>query len=845
MSKKKPQPTPYADGAKAYRGLGLGQAIPVHPTESNQPAKGLIGFDAPSEGDTPRKREKLWRALADMSPDGKVEVKARTRDQKTGRWSLGLHPSAQVIALDVDEPGDFRKGLAARGLGLPPATRYSTARGSGSPRRQLLYRLPKGIEWESDGKMPGGEIIDSGHRFIRAWPSIHAKTGSRYEWYTPSSGDALGTGVRLDAPPALSELTELPQAYVTALRSTAPARPRRKDQIDVDEWIAERWDGTPSAALRTLAETVPTEGIGDNDAIRYLGPLVRAAWDSPGGGRAVREGVDRYAGGYGKDAERAAYRAVANAIIDEQGAREARTMRATFALSPAPKPVKAKRVKPAAKPVTVLDHDEYAPTCAIGVTAPPSKPLDVAANILAEQALPPILYWRGTWHVYLDHHWRIADATELEDLLYACLERATWVEHTAKGPQTRDWSPNSARVREVLRALQSRRTLAAAAAAPTWLDDRPGGAPRLAPARDCLIDPATGRAHPRSHNFFSTSFIDAKIGSASKPPKRWLRFLDQLWGEDAESIALLQEWLGYVISGDTRRHKGMLMVGPTRSGKGTVLHIAEALVGGDAGAFGASMSSFSGDFGLEPAEGRSLLTMGDLRGSGREAAAAAQKLLEIIGGDRVYVNRKGRKALTAELGCRVMVATNSMPRLYDDAAVIEGRFVILRMTRSFAGGEDINLLPKLLTELGGIARWALEGYRRLEQAGRFTAPASDAEDRLELRQNSAPITEFLTDACRVTTDPSAETPRQDVWSAYLTWCGEAGAAPMEQRAFAPALAGAGHPAHRPKGVSDGTVRGKWRYRGLMLAQLESAEAKAQRLWQGAEAKASGTPLDLT
>ena len=123
-----------ADTRSAYRGLGLGQAIPVHPTESNQPAKGLIGFDAPSEGDTPRKREKLWRALADMSPDGKVEVKARTRDQKTGRWSLGLHPSAQVIALDVDEPGDFRKGLAARGLGLPPATRYSTARGSGSPR---------------------------------------------------------------------------------------------------------------------------------------------------------------------------------------------------------------------------------------------------------------------------------------------------------------------------------------------------------------------------------------------------------------------------------------------------------------------------------------------------------------------------------------------------------------------------------------------------------------------------------------------------------------------------------------------------------------------------------------
>src|SRR5690606_10507856 len=135
-------------------------------------------------------------------------------------------------------------------------------------------------------------------------------------------------------------------------------------------------------------------------------------------------------------------------------------------------------------------------------------------------------------------------------------------------------------------------------------------------------------------------------------------------------------------------------IGPKRSGKGTMLHIAAALVGGAQGAFGATMSSFSGDFGLELAEGRTLLTMGDLRGSGREAATAAQKLLEIIGGDSVYINRKGRQAITAALRTRVMIATNSMPKLYDDAGVVESRFLILRMTRSFAGHEDIDLLEK-------------------------------------------------------------------------------------------------------------------------------------------------------
>jgi putative DNA primase/helicase len=826
---KKATPTPYRDGAKAYRGRGLGQAIPVHPTENNQPAKGLIGFDAPLEGDAPREREKQWRTLADMLPDGKAEVKARTRDQKTGRWNLGIHPAGRVIALDVDEAAEFRAGLARHNLGLPPATIYSTARGGDSPRRQLVYRLPEGVEWVSDGKMPGGEIIDHAHRFIRAWPSVHLKTGNTYEWYGPDGGDALGTGYTLPEPPTFDELTELPMIYVERLRAAEAARPRKKDKVDVDEWIAEREKGKASSDLLALAEAVPTEGIDNNDVIRYLGPLVRAAWDSPGGGHAVREGIERYSGGYGRDAERAAYRAVANAIIDEQSAREARTMRVTFDLAPAPRAAKrkkAKKPKKGKKPKK-LEHDEYTPSGVIGVTEPPAKPLDVAADLLAQEVLPPLLFWRGTWYIYAPDHWRTAEVTEIENLLYAALENATWLEYGAKGPQARDWSPTSTRVREVLRALQSKCTLARDTEAPAWLDGSRKST-HLVPARDCLLDPTTGEVHPRSCRFFSTGYVDAPVAVEHARPKRWMRFLDQLWGDDAESIALLQEWLGYLISGDTRRHKGFMMIGPKRSGKGTILHIAEALVGGAQGAFGATMSSFSGDFGLELAEGRSLLTMGDLRGSGREAATAAQKMLEIIGGDSVYINRKGRQAITTPLRTRVMIATNSMPKLYDDAGVVESRFLILRMTRSFAEHEDLDLLDKLLPELGGIVQWALEGYRRLEKAGRFTTPASDADDRMELRQNSAPVTEFLADACIDTDDVDAETPRREVWQAYVAWCQETGSAQMDQQQFGPALAGSGHPAHRPR-TGDGT-RGVWKYRGLQLRDSETAAARAQRLW---------------
>ena len=822
-------PTPYRDGAKRYRGLGLGQAIPVHPTENNQPLTGLIGYDAPRSGDTPAASEKRWRQAKPLQSDPKAERKARRQDQAFGSWNVGLHTDERVLALDVDDADEYRRGWAKRGLPAPPPTPYSTARGHASPRRQVVYRLPEGCDWDSDGLMPGGEIIDYGHRFIRVAPSIHQKTGNTYAWFFPTTADPLGDGREMESPPTFDELTELPAEHIAALRRGVEKRSRGKDDVDVDEWIASRPEGKMSQALRDIAYAVPTDGIGDNDAIRYLGPLVRAAWDAPGGGKAVERGIARYSDGYGRDAHKGAIRAVANAIIDETVIRERLTLTQVFDLAPRPpKRKKPKKRKKPGKNHAPLEHDEYEPRGVIGTTAHPARPLDVALDLLSEDTLPPLISWRGTWHVYERDHWRMATDDEVENLLYAALANAQWVQQTANGPKTQPWSPNQGRVREVLRAIRSRRTLHRDAEAPTWLDGSRKSA-ALVPCRDGLLEPRTGKMRGRSQHFFSTGYIDAEVGVRHAEPKAWHRFLEQLWDDDAESIALLQEWFGYLVAGDTRRHKGMLMIGPKRSGKGTILHIAEALVGGQQGAFAATMSSFSESFGLEMAEGRSLLTIGDLRGSGREAASAAQKLLEIIGGDSVYINRKGRAAISTVLRTRVMVATNSMPKLYDDAAVIDSRFLVLRLTRSFADREDLDLLDKLLPELGGIVQWALEGYRRLEKRDAFTVPASDAEDRAELRANSAPITEFISDACAATA--GLGTPRVEVWKAYLNWCGNVGAAQMEQAHFNAAMAGAGYPPHRPR--EDGT-RGAWRYRGLILQAEETATAKAERVWGRAD-----------
>ena len=103
-----------------------------------------------------------------------------------------------------------------------------------------------------------------------------------------------------------------------------------------------------------------------------------------------------------------------------------------------------------------------------------------------------------------------------------------------------------------------------------------------------------------------------------REPMRWLAFLDELWPDDPDSIAALQEWFGYVISGRLDLQKILLLVGPTRGGKGAIARVLGALVGRENVA-GPTLSSLGGDFGLAPLLGKPLAVISDARLDGRSS----------------------------------------------------------------------------------------------------------------------------------------------------------------------------------------------------------------------------------
>jgi putative DNA primase/helicase len=137
--------------------------------------------------------------------------------------------------------------------------------------------------------------------------------------------------------------------------------------------------------------------------------------------------------------------------------------------------------------------------------------------------------------------------------------------------------------------------------------------------------------------FFNRVAVPFEYEPTAPEPVRWLQFLNQLWPDDPESIAALQEFFGYVLSGRTDLHKILLLIGPTRSGKGTIARVLAALLG-KGNVAGPTLASLGTNFGLSPLLGKPLAVVSDARLAGGNVHQVVERLLSISGEDLLTVD---------------------------------------------------------------------------------------------------------------------------------------------------------------------------------------------------------------
>jgi putative DNA primase/helicase len=405
----------------------------------------------------------------------------------------------------------------------------------------------------------------------------------------------------------------------------------------------------------------------------------------------------------------------------------------------------------------------------------PRDPMQAARSLVAARFVNDdhrLLHrHRGTFWRFQANHYALADQETVRADVWKFLEQA---QRRGENNKLLPFKPSSAQVSSTLDALASVCTLDNRIEPPAWLDgagEMPAAAEMLALGNGLLHLPS-GEIYPPTPDHFGLTASEVVFDPDAPDPKHWLAFLGDLFGTDEGAITALQDWFGYALSPDTSQQKIMFVVGPRRSGKGTIARVLTALIGRDSVA-NPTLASLQTPFGLAPLIGKPLAFITDARLGGRsDQAAITERLLSISGEDALTIDRKFMPAWTGRLSTRFTILTNELPRISDTSGALVGRLVVLVLMQSFYGREDPALTARLLTELPGILNWALHGYRRLRQRGYFVQPASAREAIEDLEVLASPTKAFLNDRCHVR--PGLSVPVELLYQTWKAWCDSVG-----------------------------------------------------------------------
>ncbi|MEV5898377.1 phage/plasmid primase, P4 family [Streptomyces sp. NPDC052127] len=303
-----------------------------------------------------------------------------------------------------------------------------------------------------------------------------------------------------------------------------------------------------------------------------------------------------------------------------------------------------------------------------------------------------------------------------------------------------------------------------------------------------VVDLRTGllRAPDPNKDFHSRS---TTVGPQQTPIPRWLRFLTDTFGDDAEGLQMidyLQLLLGYSITGDVGAQILPFLWGTGKNGKSVLLDVMMKLLGdyADAAPPGFLMAKpFEGHpTDLAELHGRRVYVCSEIKPGDKFDEARVKHL---TGGDRIKARRMRQDPFSFEPTHKLWLLGNHRPEVGTGGFAFWRRMRLIPFERVVPDDRKIdNLADLLVMEEGpGILGWLIDGARRYLGGDRdLTGP-----ERVRIATTAYAETEdhtgrFYEECCRLGPDLRAE--QTALYAAYTTWCNNEGALVMSSRAFA-------------------------------------------------------------
>lgn len=292
------------------------------------------------------------------------------------------------------------------------------------------------------------------------------------------------------------------------------------------------------------------------------------------------------------------------------------------------------------------------------------------------------------------------------------------------------------------------------------------------------VDLRTGTAVENSPEHNLTVMIPHAFNPEAECP-RFFAFLEQVFENDpdaAAKTAFLQQWMGYMLMPTAKFQKMLWLVGPGANGKSILTALMTAMLGCESVST-VPLATFGSRFSTSDLLGK-LANITDEAGADYYLSDGTVK--EVVGGSRIRAEHKGQDAFSFDVFARLVVSTNHLPRTKDTSHGYFRRIAILELNRIFDKTEqDPDLLEKLVEEMPGIVRFAVEGAGELLRNGAFIdLPSSDAAIERYMSEAN-PVRQFVAealipDAVDPVTESAIKVRKIDLYALFKVYCQQHG-----------------------------------------------------------------------
>ena len=220
-----------------------------------------------------------------------------------------------------------------------------------------------------------------------------------------------------------------------------------------------------------------------------------------------------------------------------------------------------------------------------------------------------------------------------------------------------------------------------------------------------------------SHEVKDALFFEAKRTSSLKEAKcpNFDDFIVKLTLEDTELKAVIQEIMGYVLTRRVDAQKFFIFWSAGGSGKSTFCDVLVWLAG-EENVSSVSLGALSDKFARSQIEGKIL----NLATENETRRVKTALLKQIVGGDIIQIERKGKDPHSHRPSVKCVFAVNNLPQFCENSYGMLRRMLIVPFPAVFTDPANpnefrriTNFQEKLEPKLAGIFNFAMKGYKRL------------------------------------------------------------------------------------------------------------------------------------